>query len=162
MSPQEPPSGRITRRGLVLLGLQAGVVGALAWRMHQLQIVQNEHYHSLAEENRISIRLIPPARGLIFDREGRVLAENRQNYRIVMIREQARQPEAVLERLGTIIDLPEANRERTLREMATTAAFVPVVVTEFLDWEDVVRVTANAPVLPGVITEVGLDRKSVV
>jgi penicillin-binding protein 2 len=158
MSEQEPPSGRITRRGLVLLGLQAGVVGTLGWRMHQLQIVQNEHYHSLAEENRISIRLIPPARGLIFDREGRVLAENRQNYRIVMIREQARQPAAVLERLATIIDLPEANRERTLREMATTAAFVPVVVTEFLDWEDVVRVTANAPVLPGVITEVGLSR----
>jgi penicillin-binding protein 2 len=158
MSEQEPPSGRITRRGLVLLGLQAGVVGALGWRMHQLQIVQNEHYHSLAEENRISIRLIPPARGLIFDREGRVLAENRQNYRIVMIREQARQPEAVLERLATIIDLPDAMRERALREMATTAAFVPVVVTEFLDWEDVVRVTANAPILPGVITEVGLSR----
>jgi penicillin-binding protein 2 len=157
-APEEPPSGRVTRRGLALLGLQAGVVGALAWRMHQLQIVQNEHYHSLAEENRISIRLIPPARGLIFDREGRVLAENRQNYRIVMIREQARQPEAVLDRLGTIIDLPAAMRERALREMATTAAFVPVVVTEFLDWEDVVRVTANAPVLPGVITEVGLSR----
>jgi penicillin-binding protein 2 len=148
----------ITRRALLLLGMQAGVVGALAWRLHDLQIVQNEHYHHLAEENRISIRLIPPARGLITDRHGQILAENRQNYRIVMIREQARDPEAVLDRLATIIELAPAVRERALREMATNPAFVPVTVTEFLTWEDVVRVTANAPVLPGVITEVGLSR----
>jgi penicillin-binding protein 2 len=158
MAAPEPPSGRITRRGLMLLGLQAGIVGALGWRLHQLQIVQNEHYHTLAEENRISIRLIPPARGLITDRHGEILAENRQNYRIVMIREQARDPGAVLDRLGTIIELAPERRERALREMATTAAFVPVVVTEFLTWDEIVRVTANAPVLPGVIAEVGLSR----
>ncbi|CAN5639036.1 penicillin-binding protein 2 [soil metagenome] len=151
-------SGRITRRGLAMLGLQAGVVGALGWRMHDLQIVQNEHYRTLAEENRVSMRLIPPARGMIFDREGRVLAENRQNYRIVMVREQARDAQAVLDRLGMLIELPQDRRERALREMAGTSAFVPVVVTEHLTWEDVVRVTANAPVLPGVIAEVGLSR----
>jgi penicillin-binding protein 2 len=156
--PSEPAEHRITRRGLMLLGLQAGVIGTLAWRMHDLQIVQNEHYHLLAEENRVSIRLIPPARGLILDREGRILAENRQNYRVVMIREQARDPEAVLDRLGAIIELPEGARERALREMRSTAAFVPVVVAEFLSWDDVVRVTANAPVLPGCVPEVGLSR----
>ena len=80
----------------MLLGIQAGVIGALGWRMRDLQIVQNEHYRLLAEENRINMRLIPPARGIIFDRERRLLAGNRQNYRIVMVREQARDPEAVL------------------------------------------------------------------
>lgn len=156
--PEAPQTPRITRRGLMLLAAQAGVVGAIGWRMHDLQIVQNAHYHTLAEENRVSIRLIAPARGLITDREGRVLAENRQNYRVAMVREQARDPAAVLDRLGTIIELPEPVRERALREMASRAAFVPVVVTEFLAWEDVVRITANAPVLPGVFTEVGLSR----
>ena len=81
----------------MLLGLQAGVIGALGWRMRDLQIVQNERYSLLAEENRVNIRLIPPARGMILDREGRLLAGNRQNYRIVMVREQARDPEAVLD-----------------------------------------------------------------
>ena len=86
---------------LMLLGLQAGVVGALGWRMRDLQILQNERYRLLAEENRINIRLIPPARGMIFDRDGRLMAGNRQNYRIVMVREQAGDPEAVLARLAT-------------------------------------------------------------
>ncbi len=86
------PAPRITRRGLVLLGLQAGVIGALGWRMRDLQIVEHARYRLLAEENRINVRLIPPARGMITDREGRLLAGNRQNYRVVMVREQAGRP----------------------------------------------------------------------
>lgn len=156
--PKKDPPGRITRRGLMLLGLQAGVVGALGWRMHDLQIKQNERFWLLAEENRINMRLIPPARGLIFDREGRPLALNRQNYRIVMVREQAGDPEAILARLAQVIELPPERQDRALKEMKGRSAFVPVVVTEHLTWEDVVRVSANAPVLPGVIAEVGLSR----
>jgi penicillin-binding protein 2 len=152
------PAPRITRRGLMLLGLQAGVVGALGWRMRELQVVQNEHFALLAEENRVNIRLIPPARGRILDRTGRLMAGNRQNYRISMVREQARDPAAVLARLATIIPLPEDVQERALAEMANRSAFVPVVIVEHLTWDDVVRVSANAPVLPGVLPEVGLSR----
>ncbi len=152
------PAPRVTRRGLMLLGLQAGVIGALGWRMRDLQLVQNEHFALLAEENRVNMRLLPPARGRILDRAGRLMAGNRQNYRISMVREQARDPAAVLDRLATIIELPPEVRERALREMADRSAFVPVVITEHLTWEDVVRVSANAPVLPGVLPEVGLSR----
>lgn len=156
--PRAPAAPRITRRGLMLLGLQFAVIGALGWRLRRIQIEENERYRLLAEENRINMRLIPPARGLIFDREGRPLALNRQNYRIVMVREQAGDPEAILDRLGRIIELPPDRRERALKEMAARSAFVPVVVTEHLTWDDVARVSANAPVLPGVIAEVGLSR----
>ena len=103
--PVKAEAPRITRRALMLLGLQAGVVGALGWRMRDLQILQNEHYRLLAEENRVNIRLIPPARGMIFDRNGKLLAGNRQNYRIIMVREQARDPELVLARLAELIEL---------------------------------------------------------
>ncbi len=156
--PHDEPAPRITRRGLMLLGIQAGVVGALSWRMRDLQILQNDRYRLLAEENRINIRLIPPARGIITDRNGLVMAGNRQNYRVIMVREQAGEPEAVLERLAEIIPLPPDLRERALREMMGRSAFVPVVVAEHLTWDDIVRVSANAPVLPGVVPEVGLSR----
>ena len=49
--------------------------------MRDLQIRQSEHFSLLAEENRVNLRLIPPARGIITDRHGRLLAGNRQNYR---------------------------------------------------------------------------------
>ncbi|QDL90678.1 penicillin-binding protein 2 [Paroceanicella profunda] len=149
---------RISRRGLLLLGGQLGVVGVLGWRMRQLQVENSERYRLLAEENRINMRLIPPARGLIFDREGRALAVNRQNYRIVMIREQAGDPEEALNRLASLIEIPEAQRARVLKEVRQKSAFVPVTVAEHLNYTEFARVSANSPALPGIIPEVGLSR----
>ena len=69
----------VTRRGVVLLGVQALIAGALGWRMRQLQVVETERYRTLAEENRINMRLIAPARAQLFDRNGEPLAINTRN-----------------------------------------------------------------------------------
>ena len=149
---------RITRRALVLGGMQALVIGGLSWRMRHLQVTQSSEFRLLADENRIRDRLIQPERGLIYDRNGLPLAENQPNYRIVMIREQAGDPQVVLSELARLIDLPLEKREDIYREMRKRAPFVPVSVVEQLSWEDFARVSANAPALPGIITEVGLNR----
>ncbi|MBB5516727.1 penicillin-binding protein 2 [Rubricella aquisinus] len=154
----EPTQRRFSRRGVLLLGLQLALVGTLAWRMRQLQVVEADKYRLLAEENRINLRLIPPARGLIFDRNGEPLAINQQNYRIVIVREQARDVEDVLNRLAQIVEISPERRERVLRDVASRAAFVPVAVLEHMTWEDFARVSANAPALPGISPEVGLSR----
>lgn len=149
---------RTTRRGLFVLGGQLVMAGVLGWRMRQLQIQQSDQFLLLAEENRINIRLIPPARGLMFDRNGKPVAENRQNYRIVMIREQARDPEAILRKLSQIVPLSEARIERVLKDVSQRPGFVPVSVIDHLTWEQISQVSTNAPVLPGIIPEVGLSR----
>ncbi len=149
---------RFTRRALVLGGLQGLVIGGLSWRMRHLQVTQNSEFRLLADENRIRDRLIQPERGLIFDRHGKPLAVNQPNYRIVMIREQAEDPLGVLAELARLIELPLRKREAIYKEMRRRAPFVPVAVVEQLSWEDFARVSANAPALPGVITEVGLNR----
>lgn len=152
------PQRALTRRAFVLLGGQVAFMGGLAWRMRQLQIEEGERFLTLAEENRINIRLLAPARGEIFDRHGRPLAINRQNFRIVVIREQARDVAATLDRLSRIIPISALDRERALREFTQKAAFVPVTVAEHLDWQHFAQINANAPALPGVIPEVGLTR----
>ncbi|MFQ5624535.1 MAG: penicillin-binding protein 2 [Paracoccaceae bacterium] len=154
----DPRSGRITRRGAVLLGLQLGVVGMLGWRLRQLQVEQSEKFFLLAEENRINIRLLPPERGLIFDRSGIPVAINEQNYQVTIVREQAGNVDRVLDSLRRLITIDEERRARVLREMKRRSAFVPVSVAEHLSWEEFSRVSVNAPALPGVITEVGLTR----
>jgi len=149
---------RTTRRAAVLLGLQ-GLFGAvLAWRMRHLQVLETEKYRLLAEENRINLRLIPPVRAEIFDRAGVPLAVNRQNYRVVIIREQAGDVEAMLDKLGLIIDIPDHQRRRVLKEIKQKSAFVPVAVADYLDWRDFAAINVNAPTLPGVQPEVGLSR----
>ncbi|MEM7056934.1 MAG: penicillin-binding protein 2 [Pseudomonadota bacterium] len=149
----------ISRRGFVLLGLQIGLAGSLAWRMRQLQVVDAERYHLLAEENRINMRLIAPERAELYDRSGEPLAINTKNYRVVMVREQAGDPEAMLDKLSRLINIPDHQRRRVLKEIKQKSAFVPVSVAEHLNWEDFAEVNANAPALPGIQPEVGLSRR---
>ncbi len=65
----------------------AAMIAVLGARMRYLQVEQADQFKLLAEENRINIRLIPPERGLIQDRNGKLIAGNEQNYRVVITRE---------------------------------------------------------------------------
>ncbi|MBL1437355.1 MAG: penicillin-binding protein 2 [Rhodobacteraceae bacterium] len=151
-------TSRISRRAMVLGGIQGLVIGTLAWRMRDLQVNQSSEYRLLSDENRIRDRLLLPERGLIFDRNGQPLAENLPNYRIVMIREQAGDVRTVLAQLARIIELPVERREDIIRSMRRFGPSKKVPIIEHLSWEDFARVSANAPALPGIITEVGLNR----
>ena len=148
----------VSRRGLVLGGGMAVFMGGLGLRMRQLQIEEAENYRLLAEENRINVRLVPPARGLIYDRNGVVIADNAQNYRIVIVREDAGDVDAVVARLRQLVRLDETELERALKEMERRSPFVPVTLADQLTWEEFSRVAVNAPALPGISTEVGLSR----
>ncbi|SFP08237.1 penicillin-binding protein 2 [Tranquillimonas alkanivorans] len=149
---------RVSRRALVLGGLQLGVMGALGLRMRQMQIEQADEFRLLADENRINMRLIAPARGLIFDRNGRPIAENAQNYRIVIVKEDAGDVDEVIARLQKLIHLDEGELERARRELDRRSPFVPVTLTDQRSWEDIATVAVNAPALPGITPDVGLTR----
>ena len=60
----------LTRRALMLGGIQAGLISTLVGRMYYLQVLQSDRYTMLAEENRINMRLLTPSRGQILDRFG--------------------------------------------------------------------------------------------
>jgi len=148
----------LTRRALVLGGLQTGLFAALAGRMYVLQVTEAERYHMLAEENRINMRLIAPSRGQIADRFGVPLAVNNQNFRVLLVAEQARDVSAVLETLSAIVPLDAETRERVIRDVSRRRAFVPVTVADTLTWEQVSRIEVNAPELPGLSIDVGESR----
>ncbi|THD81438.1 penicillin-binding protein 2 [Aliigemmobacter aestuarii] len=148
----------ISRRGLFLGGTMVSFAALLAGRMRYLQVEEADQFRLLAEENRINIRLIPPNRGLIHDRNGRLIAGNEQNYRVVITREDAGDLEAVLERLSTLIPLSQEDIDRTIREAKRRSGFVPLIVAERLTWDQLSKIALNSPVLPGVSPEVGLSR----
>ena len=157
--PETPEvSPRMTRRAILLGTAQVAVMGVIGWRMKELQIDQADEFRLLAEENRINMRLLPPARGLIYDRAGVPLAVNEPVYRIVVVREQAGEAEVALARLHAVMPLTQEEVERATAEMGRVSSFVPVTVRDRVAWDDVARVTANAPALPGITAEVGLSR----
>ena len=149
---------KISRRGLILGAAQGGFLGLLVWRMRHLQVEEADQFRLLAEENRIKIRLIPPARGQIFDRNGLVVAENVPSYRIMMEQEEVVDVDDLIERLGRIVNLDPEEIERAREEMRRTRIH-PVTLADRVTWDEVSRVAVNAPALPGVRPEVGLSRR---
>jgi len=148
----------IGRRAIVMGGLFLGTSAVLAARMRYLQVERADDFRLLAEENRINIRLLPPERGLIYDRNGVLLAGNEQNYRITLVREDTDDVDAVLAELARIVNLDIARLERARAEIMRRPPFVPVTVADRLSWAELSSVAVNAPALPGVNPEVGLSR----
>jgi penicillin-binding protein 2 len=149
---------QFTRRALVLAGGKAALLSLLVGRMYYLQVVEAERYRTLAEENRINLRLLPPPRGLIVDRFGQPMATNQQNYRVLLVAESAGDVDSALDALATIIPLGQGDRRRILREIRRNRSFVPVTVRENLTWDEVARIEVNVPDLPGVAIDVGQSR----
>ncbi|MEO0357728.1 MAG: penicillin-binding protein 2 [Pseudomonadota bacterium] len=153
---------RISRRALIVGAVQLGIVGGLAARMRYLQIDQAEKYRLLAEDNRIKEDLLAQARGMIFDRNGRPVAANTPNYRVLIKLEEVDNVDDVIASLQKLIFLKPSDLAKAYeqfdRRRARRETFVPVSVAENLTWEEFSKVAVNAPVLPGVETEVGLSR----
>ena len=154
----EASAGRVTRRALFVGGSMAAMFAALGARMRYLAVDQADEFRLLAEENRINIRLLPPTRGVIHDRNGKVLAENAQNYRVVITREDAGDAQAVLNRLSHIVPLTADELSDTLAALKKNSPFIPITIKDRLDWDTFSRVALNAPALPGVVPEMGMSR----
>ena len=158
MNREALPHKLLTRRATILGAGQTILMGALAERMYQLQVVEKDRYALLADENRINLQLLPPQRGRILDRFGAVLADNHQNYRLVVIPEQAGDIAATVEALAGLIEIGEGDRRRVFRDIKRKHPFVPVVVRGNLNWDEMARIEVAIPELPGVAIEQGLVR----
>lgn len=150
-----------TRRVAILAGGKAVLLTALVGRLYYLQVVEAERYATLADENRINLRLLAPPRGRVVDRFGTALADNQQNYRLQLVPEDVKGSniEEVLEHVQKIVTLSESDRRRIIREVRRNRAFVPVTLKENLTWSEVARIEINAPDLPGLMIDVGRSRR---
>ena len=138
----EEGSRTISRRALIVGGLQLAFMGMLGLRMRQLQIEEADEYRLLAEENRINMRLIAPPRGVIFDRNGVIIADNSQNYRIIIVREDAGDVDEAHGAAGTRSSRSSDDDTRPVAEKRTEApqsSFVPVTIADRLTWDDLAR-----------------------
>lgn len=150
---------KVTRRTLLLGGGQMLLFGTLASRLYYLQVIEADKYQLLSQDNQFNLELLPPIRGRIFDRQGMPLADNQDKFRIEIVSEQTGNVAATLNKLRAIIDIPDHEIRRVLRDVKRKRSFVPVTVIENLGREEISRVAANTPYLPGIKIEVGRSRR---
>ncbi len=149
----------LTRRAAMLAGGEVFLSSILLGRMYYLQVLESDRYKTLAEENRISTRLLAPPRGLIFDRFGEPMAQNNQNFRVLVISEQTEgNLNATLDALNKILPLTDGEIQRIRKDVRRSRDFTPVTIRENLTWEQMAAIQLNAPDLPGILIDEGLSR----
>ncbi len=120
-------------------------------RLYFLQVIQYEYHSTLSENNRVHVQPVPPTRGLIFDRNGVVVADNRPSFSLSMTRERAGDWEQVLDVIVEVLELSQEDRtlfERRMRQ--GRRPFEPVPILFELSEEQIARIAVNQFRLPGV------------
>lgn len=135
---------------LLILSLLLMVLGV---RLFTLQVGAHEHFTTLSENNRLRIEPMPPTRGLIFDRNGVLLAENRPAYQLEVTVEQAGDLDDLLASLSALVELSPLEIERFRESVGQRRPFQPVLLKANLDDEAVARIAVARPELPGVEIE---------
>jgi penicillin-binding protein 2 len=148
----------LTRRAVLLGGGQLALAAALIARMYELQVVDKARYTLLSNENRINLRLLAPPRGRVFDRFGVALADNKHDFRVIVVPEETSDLAATLTALGSLIGLSADDRRRLLREARQQHAFVPLEVRGNLSWDEMAKIEVAIPELAGVAIEQGSIR----
>jgi penicillin-binding protein 2 len=147
-----------TRRALLIGAGEAVVFGGIAARLYNLQITDHGKYALLARQNSISERLVAPERGLITDRFGTILAGNQQHWRALFMQAMAPEPQAVLQNFFTLVNVSSDEQARITQDLASRPGYIPVLLKDFLNWQDMAAIEVNTPNLPGVVVEVGASR----
>jgi penicillin-binding protein 2 len=144
---------RFSRRAVLLGAAQTGLFGLLLWRLRQLQILESSEYRLLSDENRITMQLVGPARGSIYDRLGRTIAEDLENFRIIVIPAFCKDLAATLDEVSKIVPVSAADKDRVMRAARRQSGYFPVLVTEGLTWRQFTLLSVLAPQLSGVRTD---------
>ena len=128
-------------------------------RFFYLQVSQRDHYHTLAEANRISIAPVVPNRGLIFDRNGEVLAHNYSAYTLEIVPSKVANLEALINELSTVIEIAARDRKRFKKLMDESKRFESLPIRTRLSDVEVARFAANRYRFPGVEIKARLFRQ---
>ena len=134
------------------------LMGILAARLVYLQVINYELHATRSDDNRLKIIPVPPTRGLIFDRNGVLLAENRPSYTLEITPEQVRDMDATLASLGALVRIDASDLKRFHRLRRRKPGFQGIPLKAQLSDEEIARVVVNRHHLRGVEVTSRLNR----
>lgn len=138
------------QRAMLAVALVVLSMASLATGYFVLQVVNFDDFRKQSESNRVKLKPTMPARGLIYDRNGVLLADNVSAYRLELIPEQVEDIDLVLKQLGGLVNITPDDLKRFSRARSNSRGFLPVTVKLRLDEEEVARFSVNRHRFPGV------------
>ncbi len=149
----------INRRLFLFVILKVLSVAYILERLFNLQIRQSEKFKKLAENNRINSMFIIPARGLIYDRDNSILAENKEQYQLIYRYTNTKDKYDHLVQIFKHLSLKQSNKENLLKELSLNKSdFLQIIIKNNLSWKEVAQISSNITELRGVFIEMILQR----
>ncbi|GAA0791349.1 penicillin-binding protein 2 [Marinobacterium sediminicola] len=148
-----------TSRSVIAFVFVVLLMLVLIARIYYLQVIEHDRYAAISENNRVQLQPVAPRRGLIFDRNGELLADNRPNFSVTLLKEEIRDLDATLVELGQLIELNDRDVERFRKRLdQRRRPFESVPLRFGLTEEEIARISLNYHRLPGVQVEADLIR----
>ncbi len=126
----------------------------LLLKIVHLQLIEGEKFQNLSENNRIRIKRVLALRGMILDRKGEILVDNRPSFVLSIIPEDVKDLDETLKKISLLTLVDKDQLLKKFREGKGTPSFVPVRLIEDLSWEMMGKLEVNRLNLPGVIVDV--------
>ncbi|MGB7757243.1 MAG: penicillin-binding protein 2 [Salinisphaera sp.] len=135
------------------------LIGMLIARVVYLQVYKHGYYETRSQDNRMRVEVVPPVRGLIFDRHGHLLANNEPAYRLEIVPEQVSDSvKSTIARLSKIVNISDADQQRFYSREKQTPRFRGTPIRLSLTQTEVARFEVNRDRFPGVDIRAGLTR----
>ncbi len=131
----------------------------LVSRLFYLQILQHDVYTTLSDQNRIQVQSVPPTRGLVYDRDGELIADNVPSYRLTITVERVADLDQTLEQIQDLVEISDdqlASFKRRMKRRQRPYESVPILFR--MTPEEIARLSVNRYRLPGVEVEAALVR----
>lgn len=143
------------RRAALLSFAGAGVMGAILFRMGQLQATNliSREYSAAADENRFDTRIVPPPRGIIYDRFGTILAQTSKDYQVSVVQNDTENLEEVVGRVAQILGLDSEWARRAIIRVRGGSRYEPQPLKEGLTWEEFNAINVRLPELQGIVAD---------
>ena len=135
------------------------MLGVLLWRYHDLQINRHQDFATLADNNRIHVRALPPARGLIYDRNGVLLADNRPGFTLSIVVERAQNLEQLLLDIGALLAVKDTELARFAKLIKRRRPYESVPLRINLSETEQALIAVNEHRLSGVEVSAQLIRE---
>jgi penicillin-binding protein 2 len=138
----------------VAVYLVVSVFVVLLLRIWFLQIIRGETYRDLSENNRIRLEDIAPTRGIIYDRHGRILVDNRPAFKLAIVRADVGDLQQTLNELSRFLKVEQEQLEEKIRDAPKGAPFRPILLNRDMNRDQVAAVETHRFNLPGVMVQI--------
>lgn len=156
---QGPEKRLIQQRIVIALLFVFVMLGILIYRYYSLQVTQHEDFVTQSDRNRIQVQPVAPTRGLIYDRNGILLADNRPSFRLSIVKERVKDLDALISTLQSLVEISTSDIDRFKKALRRSRApYQATPIKLDLSQDEIAKISVNEYRLPGVEVEAELVR----